>query len=153
MCKETCDLAKENGMYTAKASALPIQNIAMRSNAGKTQWSLVDFEAIKPMVDVLMFGAKKYAPNNWKKGQKYTDMIDCLLRHVMAIARGENIDPESGLPHIGHVLCNGMFISYMMENKPQFDDRFNNDALEAEILEDKRKAMTSYEIKTSQTRV
>lgn len=41
-----------------------IQEQAQRFNHGKLQWNLVSFEALKPLVEVLMFGAKKYAPHN-----------------------------------------------------------------------------------------
>jgi hypothetical protein len=36
-----------------------------RYNTGKTRWSLVSWKALVPMVEVLEFGAKKYAPFNW----------------------------------------------------------------------------------------
>jgi len=36
---------------------------ALRFNEGKTKWSLVDFNSLKPMVDVLVFGANKYTKN------------------------------------------------------------------------------------------
>lgn len=99
------------------------ENKALRYNSGKTEWTLVDFDALEPMVKVLMFGAQKYAPHNWKKGLTYTTLIDCSLRHLLAIAKGEDIDPESGESHIGHLMCNAMFLSWMMKNKPEFDNR------------------------------
>ncbi|CAM6001785.1 unnamed protein product [Sphagnum balticum] len=34
-----------------------------------------------------------------------------LLRHLYALNAGERIDPESGLRHIDHVLCNAAFLS------------------------------------------
>ena len=37
---------------------------------------------------------------------------------------GENDDPESKLSHLGHILCNAMFLSYMHMFKPEMDDRF-----------------------------
>ena len=38
---------------------------------------------------------------------------------------GEDNDPESGLPHLGHIQCNALFLSWMMEHRPDLDDRFN----------------------------
>jgi hypothetical protein len=96
---------------------------AMRFNGGKARWDLVDFDALLPLVQVLEFGAQKYAAHNWKKGLYFCGIINSLLRHVYAILRGEDNDPESNLPHVGHIMCNIMFLSWMMQNKPELDDR------------------------------
>jgi hypothetical protein len=95
-----------------------------RFNDGKLKWSLVDLDTFEPMVRVLEFGAKKYAAHNWKNGLKTTEIVESLQRHINAFMRGENIDPESGLPHIGHMQCNLMFLSYMMQFRPDMDNRF-----------------------------
>lgn len=95
-----------------------------RFNEGKLKWSLVSFKALEPMVKVLMFGAKKYAPNNWKKGLKYTEICDSLQRHMNAFLDGEDNDKESKLYHVGHILCNAMFLSYMFLFRIDLDDRY-----------------------------
>ena len=39
---------------------------------------------------------------------------------------GEDIDSESGCEHVGHMMANLMFLSYVMrEKREQFDDRYN----------------------------
>lgn len=97
---------------------------ADRFNTGKPEWSLVDFPSLEPMVRVLEFGAQKYSRNNWKKGLPINSIIDSLMRHVIAYKEGEDIDPESGISHIGHMMCNLMFLSYVDRNlKDKFDDR------------------------------
>lgn len=45
------------------------------------------------------------------------------MRHMFALLRGEDVDPESGVEHIGHVMSNAMFISNTLHNKPELDDR------------------------------
>lgn len=102
------------------------QEQALRYNQGKPRWSLVDFDSLEDMVQVLDFGSKKYSDNNWKKGLKTTEIIDSLMRHITDFMRGETIDADSKLPITGHILCNAMFLAYMMKNKPEFDTRFNN---------------------------
>lgn len=96
----------------------------LRYNEGKERWSLVDFEALKPMVKVLEFGAKKYDDHNWKKGLKTTEISESLLRHLTAYLNGEDNDKETGLPHTGHIMCNAMFLSHMHEFKKDFDTRY-----------------------------
>lgn len=73
---------------------------AMRFNEGKRKWSLVEFKSLEPMVEVLEFGAKKYAAHNWKKGMPVTQLIESMLRHTHALLDGEDCDQESGLSHV-----------------------------------------------------
>ena len=36
----------------------------------------------------------------------------------------EDNDKESGISHIGHIQCNALFLAWMIENRPDMDDRF-----------------------------
>jgi len=85
---------------------------ALRYNKNKPQWSLVNFKSLEPMVQVLEFGAKKYSRDNWKKGLNKNEVLESLARHLFALIDGEEFDQESGLPHIGHIMCNAMFYQY-----------------------------------------
>lgn len=96
---------------------------ALRYNQGKRKWALVDFKSLEPMVEVLEYGEEKYASWNWMKGQEVTGICESLLRHAFAFIDGEDNDPESGLSHIGHMMSNLMFISYMLREKPEWDNR------------------------------
>lgn len=95
-----------------------------RYNQGKLKWSLVSYKALEPMVQVLMFGAQKYSSWNWSKGLKYTEICDSLQRHLNAFLAGEDNDQESKLHHVGHILCNAMFLSYMFLFRKDMDDRY-----------------------------
>lgn len=101
-----------------------MKEIGDRKNLNKLKWSLVSYKALEPMVEVLMFGAKKYSANNWKKGLKYTETLESMQRHINSFLEGEDIDPESGLPHVGHILCNAQFLSYMYQFRKDLDDRY-----------------------------
>lgn len=66
---------------------------------------------------VLMFGAKKYEKNNWKKGMDWSRMYDAALRHIFASLNGEDIDPESGEDHLAHArCCLGFLLEYKSKN-------------------------------------
>jgi hypothetical protein len=95
---------------------------ALRFNKGKAHWSLVDFKSLEPMVEVLEFGAKKYAPNNWKKGMPVSEVVESMLRHTFSLLSGESHDKESLIHHIGHIQCNAMFIAYILRERPEFND-------------------------------
>ncbi len=74
--------------------------------------SLYDLRAFEAMAKVLDYGTKKYDRNNWKKGysNKFST-ADSLYRHLRQLIIGENTDEESGLSHIGHLMCNVMFLT------------------------------------------
>jgi hypothetical protein len=86
--------------------------------------ALVDPDFIEGVAKVLGFGANKYAAHNWRKGIQYSRLISAAYRHLGAINRGEDIDPESGLPHVYHLGCCIMFLGNMMTTRPDLDDRY-----------------------------
>ena len=65
----------------------------------------------------------KYSPNNWQKGLKYSEISESLQRHLYYFMEGEDDDPESKLSHLGHILCNAMFLSWMFIFRKDLDDR------------------------------
>jgi hypothetical protein len=92
----------------------------------KPRMDLLDFDALEGLSKVLTFGANKYAAHNWRKGISYSRLTAAMLRHLAAIQRGEDIDPESGLPHIDHLGCCWMFLSNMTKTRPDLDDRYKD---------------------------
>lgn len=131
-----------------------MEKTGLRFNTGKLKWGLVSWRALGPMVDVLMYGAHKYTTfkkgkgtvtgaqisaedakglevvtsgaNNWKGGLKWVGVTESLQRHLNAFLEGEDNDPESKLTHVGHILCNALFLSYMFLFRKDLDDRFND---------------------------
>lgn len=93
----------------------------------KPRMDLIDADAMEGLAKVLTFGAAKYAAHNWRGGLAYSRLVSSLLRHLNAIQRGEYTDPESGLPHIDHVGCNWMFLSWMMKHRPDMNDLWKPD--------------------------
>lgn len=92
-----------------------IGDIAVKYDKEKPRMDLLDWQALDGLASVLTFGAQKYSPNNWRKGMDQQRLVGALLRHLSAIQQGELIDKESGLPHIDHVGCNWMFLSWYMK--------------------------------------
>ena len=77
---------------------------------GKRRWTLLDFEALEQVVDVMEMGAKKYGEENWKHCTSIPRCVNALFRHLVAYVNGEMVDQESGKSHMAHVICNAMFI-------------------------------------------
>lgn len=96
----------------------------VKHDDGKTPLALLPPVAIEEMGRVLGYGAKKYAPDNWRKvGDDWKSRyLSAALRHLFAYMRGEMIDVESGLPHLSHALCNLAFLvelSYSRDRDPR----------------------------------
>lgn len=95
----------------------------LKHDENKPRMDLLDWTALEGLAKVLTFGAQKYNAHNWRKGLEYSRVISAMLRHLSAVQRGEDIDPESGLPHIDHIGCCWMFLSNYTKTKPELDDR------------------------------
>lgn len=62
---------------------------------------------------ILTYGAQKYGDNNWQNLEQFEDRYyAALMRHLVAWRKGEESDPESGLPHLAHVMANGLFLRW-----------------------------------------
>lgn len=96
---------------------------AARANGGKTRYDLLPLGLLKPVCDVLEYGEKKYAKWNWTRGMNWSHCYASMMRHLEAWYRGEDIDPESGLPHLGHVMANVLFLTHYANTYPEGDDR------------------------------
>jgi len=91
----------------------------MKDDKAKNRLELIDPEFILGLGAVLTFGADKYEANNWKLGGSDKDLArirGAMLRHQMALATGEEVDPESGINHTYHIACNAMFLAYHSRN-------------------------------------
>lgn len=95
----------------------------LRFNEGKLRYDLVHPKAYEDFVQVLTDGANKYYDRNWENGLSWTSVIASLKRHINAIERGEDYDPESGRLHIAHAACNVHFLNAFYHIFPQGDDR------------------------------
>ena len=99
----------------------------VKHDEGKAPMHLLDPYALEQLARVLDHGQHKYAAWNWKKGFPYSRLIAATLRHVFAFMRGEDLDPESGLPHAAHAMCCLMFLLWMTKERTDLDDRWRDE--------------------------
>lgn len=102
-------------------------NKGTKKDEGKVRMDLVDAAALEGLAAVLTFGAQKYADHNWRKGISNSRIMAAMLRHLMAIQKGEYVDQESGLPHIDHAGCCWMFLSNNLKTRPDLNDLYKGD--------------------------
>jgi len=95
----------------------------IKADSGKLQWSLLPFAEVEEVVKVLMKGASKYSPDNWKKCDNTKRYEDALMRHVVAYIKGNKIDEVSqggdGLSHLAHAICNCLFLMWFDNQKEE----------------------------------
>jgi len=84
----------------------------MKYDGGKLLAHIIfeDFpDAIKEVVRVATFGARKYERSSWKTVsnglQRYSD---AKARHFLESAAGVDLDDESGLDHLAHEAWNAL---------------------------------------------
>lgn len=88
------------------------------------QLGAVDPLALIEVGKIAGFGGEKYERYNFAKGYKWSLSYDALQRHLMAFWAGENIDPESKLPHVAHAAWHCLaLLTFSLRNKGT-DDRF-----------------------------
>ena len=119
---------------------------ALRYNKNKPEWSLIHFESLIPLINVLKYGELKYSifendlgekikgsevdkdnifnlklissgRENWKLGLDKKEILDSLMRHTVSLLDGKEYDDESKLHHIGHIMANAMFYSYYLNKE------------------------------------
>ena len=97
-----------------------------KKDSGKTRWDLVPWEEVEPLAEILTFGAEKYGDNTWQTipdGPKRYKAA--LFRHLVAWCKGEKLDPESGLPHLAHAMCNIVFLMHFEKRDEKKNDFFS----------------------------
>lgn len=94
----------------------------LKADAGKGRWTLLmqGFPlALAGVVEVLGFGAKKYAAHSWRQVENAPERYrDALYRHLNALESGELVDPESGLSHWEHICFNALALNELSKVVP-----------------------------------
>ena len=108
---------KVNALFLKELSSSSVDEVkGMKFDQDKLRYDLIPPEVKKWLAEVLTYGAKKYAPDNWKKieVERYYAAME---RHMVAYQLGEEKDPESGIHHLIHMMCNAMFICWLEHHK------------------------------------
>ncbi len=104
-----------------------IPSATMKWDSDKEPLAWIPAECVQGIAKVLAYGAAKYEKDNWRRGIPMSRYISAALRHINAWNSGEDLDPESGLPHIDHAMCGLMFVQWYIKHRPECDDRYRDD--------------------------
>lgn len=103
------------------------KNEGKKFDEGKPRMSLIPSRPLMLVAQVLTKGAIKYDAHNWRKGMEWSRLIDATLRHILAFKEGEDLDPETGLPHTTHAICGLLFLTEYMFTHKNKDDRYKGE--------------------------
>lgn len=90
--------------------------VSVTHDTGKVRLDLIPFDALDEIAKALAFDDAKYppsednTPNYAVTGFPWMRLVASSLRHISAWARGENLDPESGVSHLAHAGACVMFL-------------------------------------------
>lgn len=88
------------------------------------RFDLIPAGALAHLARQYGFGAEKYSDNNWRAGYEWSKAYAALQRHALAFWGGEDMDEESGQPHMAAVAWHAFTLLTFMEEHPMFDDRY-----------------------------
>ena len=107
------------GKTPAKVRAIEPQadSQSAKADAGKPRLSLVPPAAVEETAKVREYGCRKYpegGKDNWRN-VTIDRHFEAALRHIWKAANDYGkIDPESGLMHVSHALCDLSFVVQML---------------------------------------
>lgn len=90
---------------TLSVTGPPSEMSGVKFDNGKPPLGLIPRQALEAEARVMAFGAEKYGRDNWRGGMDWSRLTDAALRHITAFVDGEDLDPETGLPHLAHARC------------------------------------------------
>lgn len=90
----------------------------------KPKLSMITRVGLDQLARVYEMGANKYTRDGWRSGLPWTAVADAALRHIYAFLDGEDLDEESGLPHMAHAAWNCLTLVDFMLTHPEYDDRY-----------------------------
>ena len=115
---------KERRNYIAGIYKMNNTNEGVKHDQGKARFDLLPYDALWDVAEVYTFGAKKYEDHNWARGMKWSRIFGAMMRHAWAYWGGEDLDKESGLPHMSHVAWCALTLLSYRKRKVGTDDRF-----------------------------
>lgn len=92
---------------------------------GKVQYEKIPWQILESDARVHAHGAAKYGERNWRLDKILASTYEgAIMRHFIAWATGEDIDPDSGEPHLNHVRACCAIVLDAGNHGTLIDDRF-----------------------------
>lgn len=118
-----------------------------RKGSKLERFDLLPVEPLTALARHYGVGAEKYTErddagnvihdgaNNWRLGYNWSLSFASLMRHAFAFWSGEDIDEETGTPHIVAAAWHCFALAWFMQHQQDYDDR-SSTLKERELKED-----------------
>ncbi len=101
---------------------------AKHNDEGKLELQYVlAFKGLDDVAKVGSFGAKKYGQWNYKSGASFMRFLGSCSRHLISFIRGQDLDGESGLPHLAHLVFDALMLMDWLDRGVGVDDRYREE--------------------------
>jgi hypothetical protein len=98
----------------------------LKPAAGKPPLQLLEPAFLVAVADAMGTGFQNYGQRSYvTPGNRYMTYLGAAMRHLMAWAAGEDIDPDSGLPHLAHAGASVMILYTLTRYPHAVDDRLD----------------------------
>lgn len=97
--------------------------VGVKFDEGKPRIELCPSGALIGEAFGMTGGALKYDAFNWAEGLSYSRTLGAAFRHMILFNLGEDIDDDSGMPHLWHALCELGMLNDTTLLHPELDDR------------------------------
>lgn len=91
-------------------------NGGLKADKNKLDWTMFPWDAAEKVMEIMEFGKKKYARDNWKDVEPWRFKAS-LIRHAIKVIAGVEKDEDSGLLPEAHLACVALFILYLKLKK------------------------------------
>lgn len=87
------------------------------------RYDLIPTEPWRMLAKHFGVGSLKYDDDNWRKGYDWRLSYAALQRHINQFWAGEDIDDETGSPHVIAAAWHCVVLAWFMEHRREFDTR------------------------------
>jgi hypothetical protein len=104
-----------------------VRSVSSTGGEKGTKLARYDLIPVHPLEELAKHfgrGALKYDDNQWRKGYEWSKSYAALQRHLTAFWDGEDIDAETGSPHLAAVAWHAFALIQFAKDFPEFDDRY-----------------------------
>jgi hypothetical protein len=91
----------------------------LKRDHGKLEWDKFLWAEAEQVMEVMQFGAKKYAWYNFSKVENaHERYFSAAIRHLLEYKYGRRTDGESLKKTLAHAVCDLMFLMHLDNNNP-----------------------------------